>query len=117
MKFLLNDAVTVVTTEESAVQTSKKLTSRNITGKTASLNEFTFVSADNADAAKAIDDRLQSLNTALFVESNPIPVKWALQQMGLISEGIRLPLTPFAMEYHEQMLAALKTAGVVLEGN
>lgn len=74
-------------------------------------------SAGNADAAKVIDDRLQPLNTALFVESNPIPVKWALQHMGLISEGIRLPLTPFAKEHHEQMLAALKTAGVVLEGN
>jgi dihydrodipicolinate synthase/N-acetylneuraminate lyase len=74
-------------------------------------------SAGNADQAKAIDERLQPLNTALFVVSNPIPVKWALQQMGLIGEGIRLPLTPFAEEYHEQMLAALKTAGIALEGN
>jgi 4-hydroxy-tetrahydrodipicolinate synthase len=74
-------------------------------------------SAGNADQAKAIDESLQPLNTALFVVSNPIPVKWALQQMGLIGEGIRLPLTPFAEEYHEQMLDALKTAGIALEGN
>jgi 4-hydroxy-tetrahydrodipicolinate synthase len=74
-------------------------------------------SAGNALQASEIDKGLQPLNTALFVESNPIPVKWALQQMGLIGEGIRLPLTPFAEEYYEQMLDALKTAGVELEGS
>ncbi len=74
-------------------------------------------SAGNSLEAKAIDDRLQPLNKALFVQSNPIPVKWALQQMGLIGDGIRLPLTPFAEEYHEQMLNALRTAGVELEGS
>ncbi len=72
--------------------------------------------AGNLDDARAIDDSLQALNTALFVESNPIPVKWALQQMGMIGGGIRLPLTPFAGQYHAQMLAALETAGVTLKG-
>ena len=66
------------------------------------------------DAAKAIDDVLQPLNKALFVESNPIPVKWAVHKMGLIEPGIRLPLTAFAAEYHEQMIAAMAGAGVVL---
>jgi 4-hydroxy-tetrahydrodipicolinate synthase len=66
------------------------------------------------DAAKAIDDVLQPLNKALFVESNPIPVKWAVHKMGLIEPGIRLPLTEFAAEYHEQMIAAMAGAGVVL---
>lgn len=66
------------------------------------------------DQARAIDADLQPLNAALFVESNPIPVKWALARMGLISGGIRLPLTEFAAEYHEQMLAALDRAGVEL---
>jgi 4-hydroxy-tetrahydrodipicolinate synthase len=65
--------------------------------------------------AKAIDDVLQPLNAALFVESNPIPVKWALARMGLISDGIRLPLTEFAPAYHERMLAALDRAGVELK--
>ena len=74
-------------------------------------------SAGNMSRARQLDDRLQALNSALFVESNPIPLKWALQQMGLISEGIRLPLTPFAGQFHAQMLDALKMAGVSLEGS
>ncbi len=73
--------------------------------------------AGNIDDARAIDDTLQALNTALFVEPNPIPVKWALQQMGMIGGGIRLPLTPFSAQYHEQMLAALTHSGVNLEGS
>lgn len=72
--------------------------------------------AGDFDTAKELDDSLQELNTALFVESNPIPVKWAMQQMGLISGEIRLPLTPFDQQFHEQMRSALKTAGVPLAG-
>jgi len=67
------------------------------------------------DDAKEIDDSLQPLNNALFVESNPIPVKWALNQMGLIPPHLRLPMTQFAPEYHDQMRAALAVAGVNLE--
>lgn len=66
------------------------------------------------DEAKVIDDSLQALNKALFLESNPIAVKWAVSRMGLISPGIRLPLTEFAAEYHEQMLSAMAGAGVEL---
>jgi 4-hydroxy-tetrahydrodipicolinate synthase len=73
-----------------------------------------LASSGEHDRAKAIDEELQPLNAALFVESNPIPVKWALAQMGLIPGGIRLPLTEFAAEYHEQMYAALDRAGVEL---
>ena len=51
----------------------------------------------------------------LFVESNPIPVKWAVSQMGLMEPHIRLPLTEYAEEHHEAMLAAMRTAGVDLE--
>jgi 4-hydroxy-tetrahydrodipicolinate synthase len=68
--------------------------------------------AGDHDGAKAIDDRLQALNTALFLESNPIPVKWAVSQMGLIAPYIRLPLTEFSQKYHEQMRAAMSGAGV-----
>jgi len=54
----------------------------------------------NKTAALAIDKQLYPLHKSLFVESNPIPVKWALTQMGLIPPGIRLPLTPLATQYH-----------------
>jgi 4-hydroxy-tetrahydrodipicolinate synthase len=71
-----------------------------------------LASAGEHAAAKAIDDRLQPLNTALFLESNPIPVKWVVHQMGLISPHIRLPLTAFSEQYHEQMRAAMSGAGL-----
>ena len=63
--------------------------------------------------ARAIDERLMDLHKKLFVESNPIPVKWALKEMGLIEGGIRLPLTPLASEYHEAVRQALRDAGVL----
>ena len=63
-------------------------------------------------AAQAIDARLQGLHTKLFIEANPIPVKWALTQMGLIQEGIRLPLTPFSPVHHDTLRQALRQAGV-----
>ena len=67
----------------------------------------------NAEQARAINDRLMPLSQSLFVEANPIPVKWALQQMGLIQEGIRLPLTPLSESYHQDILSALKSAGAL----
>ena len=62
-----------------------------------------------ADAARALQDQLMALHDAMFVESNPIPVKWALAEMGLIKEGIRLPLTVLDTQYHETVRAALQT--------
>ena len=62
--------------------------------------------------AEAINARLAPLNIALFLEPNPIPVKWALCQRGLIGEGIRLPLTNLDERYHAQVIEALDTAGV-----
>ena len=64
--------------------------------------------------ARALDNTLQRLNRALFVESNPIPVKWAVAKMGLMEPHIRLPLTQYASEHHDEMLAALAEAGVEL---
>jgi 4-hydroxy-tetrahydrodipicolinate synthase len=74
-----------------------------------------LVADEKLDEAKVLDDSLQPLNDALFVESNPIPVKWALHQMGLIPPYLRLPMTNFAKEHHEQMREALAIAGVKLE--
>lgn len=71
-------------------------------------------SAGESDKAKKLDDKLQPLNKALFLESNPIPLKWALAEMGLISPAIRLPLTPYAAEHHEQMRKAMTSAGISL---
>jgi len=70
--------------------------------------------AGESKKAKQLDDKLQPLNKALFLESNPIPVKWALAEMGLISPGIRLPLTPYAEEYHAEMRQAMANAGIGL---
>ena len=50
---------------------------------------------------------MEELNEALFVETNPIPVKWALDRMGLIIGDLRLPLTPLDEQYHEQLVRAL----------
>lgn len=62
--------------------------------------------------AKELDGKLQPLNKAMFLESNPIPVKWALAQMGLMSGGIRLPLTAFSEPYHTEMRQAMANAGI-----
>lgn len=68
--------------------------------------------AGKANEARAANEKLESLNKALFLESNPIPVKWALQAMGLIPPGIRLPLTPLSEHYYQQVRDALQAAGV-----
>ncbi|AGM40534.1 dihydrodipicolinate synthase [Spiribacter salinus M19-40] len=60
--------------------------------------------------AEAVDARLAALHNALFLESNPIPVKWALSEMGLIGAKLRLPLTPLAEQHHETVRQALKLA-------
>lgn len=62
--------------------------------------------------ARAINNKLLGLHQKLFVEANPIPVKWAVAQMGLIGEGIRLPLTPLSAPYHEILKLAMRQAGV-----
>jgi len=62
--------------------------------------------------AERIDSTLQPLHRDLFCESNPIPVKWAVQQMGLIGAGIRLPLTSLAPQFHATVLNAMTAAGV-----
>ena len=73
--------------------------------------------AGQHEQAVELDNTLQPLNKALFVESNPIPVKWSVSEMGLMAPYIRLPLTPYSEQYHEGMRLAMRTAGVSLEGN
>ena len=68
--------------------------------------------AGKRDRAEEIDRALQPLHKALFLESNPIPAKWALMQMGLISEGIRLPLIALSEVHHKAVADAMKHAGI-----
>jgi 4-hydroxy-tetrahydrodipicolinate synthase len=73
----------------------------------------TAAMAGDRETASAINAPLESLHQSLFVESNPIPVKWALSEMGLIPDGIRLPMTTLSSEHHETVRQALRTAGLI----
>lgn len=64
-------------------------------------------------AAEALNAGVELLHQRLFLESNPIPVKWALQEMGLMPGGIRLPLTPLAESCHAPLREAMQQAGVL----
>ena len=68
--------------------------------------------AGNASEAVRINRRLTGLHRHLFCEANPIPVKWAVAEMGLMSHGVRLPLTQLAPAFHERVRAAMKQAGL-----
>ena len=68
-----------------------------------------------AAIARAINDRLMPLHKNLFIESNPIPVKWALSEMGLMQEGIRLPLTWLSPRCHEPLRQAMRQCGVLVQ--
>jgi 4-hydroxy-tetrahydrodipicolinate synthase len=67
--------------------------------------------AGDIAGARARNDRLLPLHRRLFVEANPIPVKWALAEMGLIANQLRLPLVPLSPQHHESVRAALREAG------
>lgn len=68
--------------------------------------------AGDRERAKGIDAQLSGLHRELFIESNPIPVKWAVHEMGLIRKGIRLPLTWLSEEYHEIVRDVMRQADV-----
>lgn len=63
--------------------------------------------------AEALNAELMAMHGVLFLESNPIPVKWALHQMGRMTAGIRLPLTPLAAQYRDTLQDALSSFGLV----
>ncbi|WP_339474279.1 4-hydroxy-tetrahydrodipicolinate synthase [Pseudomonas sp. RL_5y_Pfl2_69] len=68
----------------------------------------------DAATARALHEKLMPLNKTLFIESNPIPVKWALHEMGLMSDGIRLPLTWLSEPCHEPLRQAMRQSGVLV---
>ena len=73
--------------------------------------------AGDVKKARELNFRLLPLHQKLFVEANPIPVKWALAQMGLIGAGIRLPLTPMSAQFNEIVAEAMRHAGIALPAN
>jgi 4-hydroxy-tetrahydrodipicolinate synthase len=68
--------------------------------------------AGKKEEARKLDQKLQQLHKAMFLESNPIPVKWAAARLGLISDGLRLPLVPLSRQFHGQVLEAMQSAGI-----
>ncbi len=69
--------------------------------------------AGKAEEAEALNGLLAELNQCLFVEANPIPVKYALNKMGMMSSGIRLPLTPLSASFHAKLDQALKARNLI----
>ena len=69
--------------------------------------------AGDTAAAADLDSKLEALHRDLFVEANPIPVKWAVSELGLQENVLRLPMTPLSAEHHEVVRAAMARAGVV----
>ncbi len=70
------------------------------------------IRGDIAEAIK-INNRMIPLHNKLFIEPNPLPVKWAMEEMGLISSGMRLPLVPLSAQYHDTVRAAMRESGVL----
>lgn len=87
----------------------------SVTGNVAPAGLRTLCDAARAgkqDEAEAIDAKLEDLHRDLFIESNPIPVKWAVSEMGLIGSTIRLPLTELTPPHRPAVKAAMARAGV-----
>ena len=68
--------------------------------------------AGDEDGARKLNAELSGLNEALFIEANPIPVKWAMVELGLVKEGIRLPLVALSTAHQETVLEAIRQAGL-----
>lgn len=73
---------------------------------------FSAALAGDFDTAERINAQIESLHRELFCQSSPIPVKFALQQMGIIEKGIRLPLTWLDTDYEAQVLSAMQNSGI-----
>jgi 4-hydroxy-tetrahydrodipicolinate synthase len=73
--------------------------------------------AGDVAAARNYNNRLLALHRRLFVEANPTPTKWALAEMGLIENELRLPLIKLSAQFHETVRAALRDAGCLAPSN
>ena len=72
------------------------------------------LAGDRAEAER-LDGALTELHETLFMEGNPVPVKWALAKMGLISPALRLPLVELSVRYHVKVSDALAAAGIEID--
>ncbi len=114
------DGITILSGEDACACEAMLRGARGVISVTA--NVVPALMRDMVDAAVAgdrgtaetIDIPMQELHRALFFEANPIPVKWALHEMGRIESGIRLPLTPLAAQYRKPLRNAMTAAGVRL---
>ena len=84
----------------------------NVAPKTMSEMCQAALSGDRENALQ-LNQPLERLHDKLFLEANPIPVKWALMEMGMADSGIRLPLTVLSSQYHDEIRAALRAAGII----
>ena len=87
------------------------VTANVVPAKMAAMCEAALIG--DADKARELNAEIEALHRDLFVESNPIPVKWALHKMGLIGDGIRLPLTLLSEPAQEKLLPALRSCGLI----
>ena len=100
MEFILSGGKGVISVIANIMpQANHAMCEAELTGERALANEW--------------NDKLQVLYKPLFVESNPIPAKWILSEMGMIEPGIRLPLTPLASQFHDEVRQAMKQANLI----
>ncbi|WP_018274017.1 4-hydroxy-tetrahydrodipicolinate synthase [Teredinibacter turnerae] len=87
------------------------VTANVVPAQTAKICELAL--AGNVEQARELDRPLAPLHEALFLEANPVPVKWAMARMGFLDGALRLPLTPLNAVYHAQLEAAMLSAGAI----
>lgn len=116
----LGDKIDILTGDDETALEHMKAGSRGNISVTANvaprLMSQMCVAAIAGDFAMAtsINEKISALNTQLFVESNPIPIKWAMHRMGLIGGSLRLPMTTLTPEFHQTIEDALAQAGIEL---
>ncbi len=113
---LCGDQMEVFTGDDAAALAAMSLGAKGVISVTANVAPRLMAQmcdlalAGNFVAARAVNDQLVDLHRDLFVESNPIPVKWALQEMRRVGPALRLPLTPLSGMYHERLRSSLRKA-------
>lgn len=117
---LLETPITILSGDDATAYDFMKLGGHGVISVTANVapglmsKMCELADAQNWKQAALINDKLMGLNETLFLEANPIPVKWALYRMNKMGRGIRLPLTELESRFHAQVTQALEQANVEL---